>query len=322
MSTPLLNLQLMKFRRRVGDVRTEGNVEITESTVGTSDGNIVKAPDLIDIYNAAINLFISDTVANKKPETWYLYFPGYLRYVASLAIVAGRLGLDVLNPAVHAVMGLFDSQGSQQFGYIAPNEYMQTLANKFPNRHPSESELYFTVLADSSGYAILTAPQSSFASVQIVYVRKHVDLIVDNAGGIGTLASAPTAGGTGYAVNDILTLTQGIGGTALVTAINGGIVTAVQLITPGRNYTIGTGKATSGGSGTGCTLNITAVAATDIDGFTPIGLNSILDFAEAEVLKQSKAIAPEYQQKLLELKAKAEASEVKPSVLGVLPSTR
>lgn len=84
------------------------------------------------------------------------------------------------------------------------------------------------------------------------------------SGGIISINSAPTAGGTGYNVNDLLTITQG-GASALarVTSINAttGAVLSVKLESNGTGATIGTGKATtvSPTGGTGCTLEITSV---------------------------------------------------------------
>lgn len=81
------------------------------------------------------------------------------------------------------------------------------------------------------------------------------------AGSVSTLSGTPTAGGTGYNVGDILTITTGgTGGTARVTATGAlNAVTSVVLVTPGSGYTTGAGKVTSGGAGTGATLNITDI---------------------------------------------------------------
>jgi len=70
---------------------------------------------------------------------------------------------------------------------------------------------------------------------------------------------AVSAGGTGYTVGDVLTLTTtGTGGTVTVSTVSGGVVTAVTVTTTGKSYTTGV-KSTSGGTGTGCTINITAL---------------------------------------------------------------
>ena len=83
------------------------------------------------------------------------------------------------------------------------------------------------------------------------------------AGGISTIAVAPTAGGTGYAVGDVSNVT---GGTArvVVTSVSGGIVQSLQLLDGGTaGYTVVTGVATTNVTGTGVnmTVNVTAITA-------------------------------------------------------------
>lgn len=77
----------------------------------------------------------------------------------------------------------------------------------------------------------------------------------------GTAQSATIgAGGTGYSVGNVLTVS---GGTALtsaqftVTAVSGGAVTAVRLSRPGHYTSTPSNAAATTGAGTGCTLNIT-----------------------------------------------------------------
>ncbi len=86
------------------------------------------------------------------------------------------------------------------------------------------------------------------------------------ASGIRTINSAPTAGGTGYTIGDILTCSVGgVGAQVIVTSVApGGVVTGLELVHSGTTtgFTVSTGNATTGGTGTGCTINITAVGAT------------------------------------------------------------
>lgn len=83
-------------------------------------------------------------------------------------------------------------------------------------------------------------------------------------GSILTVVSAPTAGGTGYVQGDILTVTTGgTLGKVRVDSVSSGVVTTITT-TPealGSGYTTGAGKVTSGGTGTGCTINIATVAS-------------------------------------------------------------
>ena len=85
------------------------------------------------------------------------------------------------------------------------------------------------------------------------------------SGEVGTISNTPTAGGSGYAVGDLLEITGGGGAGALliVTGVSGGAVTSVHLATGGQGYSTGSGLATTAktGSGTGCTVEITALAS-------------------------------------------------------------
>lgn len=82
-----------------------------------------------------------------------------------------------------------------------------------------------------------------------------------NTNGITGVNGTPTAKGTGYSVGDVLTITTGgTNGKVYVETISiGGLVESVSLFAAGSGYTTGTGKATSGGTGTGCTIEITTV---------------------------------------------------------------
>jgi hypothetical protein len=109
-----------------------------------------------------------------------------------------------------------------------------------------------------------TGMLSYFISERDMGVEFDPELVALNSGAIKTLASAPTDGGTGYTVGDVLTITTGgTLATAKVLTITGGSGTGpvgtVQLLTSGKDYTTGTGKVATGGTGTGCTLDITAV---------------------------------------------------------------
>lgn len=83
------------------------------------------------------------------------------------------------------------------------------------------------------------------------------------AAGVTGVASAPTVGGTNYSLGDVLTCAVGgTGAQVIVTGISaGGVVTAIELQNAGvtTGYTVATGQATTGGTGTGCTISITSV---------------------------------------------------------------
>jgi len=86
------------------------------------------------------------------------------------------------------------------------------------------------------------------------------------ASGIQAINATPTAGGTNYVIGDVLTISVGGGGAqVVVTSISsGGVVTGLALVNSGTStgYATGSGIATTGGSGTLCTVQITTVGPT------------------------------------------------------------
>ncbi len=90
--------------------------------------------------------------------------------------------------------------------------------------------------------------------------------VADRDGG-DTLSTVDSiaAGGTGYTVNDVLSLVGGIystQATVTVATVSGGVVTGVTITTAGAYTVLPTDPvSTTGGTGSGCTLNCTFVAA-------------------------------------------------------------
>jgi len=83
--------------------------------------------------------------------------------------------------------------------------------------------------------------------------------------GIKTIATTPSPGfaGTGYSNNDILTVTEGYLGTVKVLDVDevtGAVLTLqAESFNNGGGYTMGANKATTGGTGTGCKIEITVL---------------------------------------------------------------
>lgn len=88
------------------------------------------------------------------------------------------------------------------------------------------------------------------------------------AAGVTAINPSPTAGGTGYVIGDILTCSVGGTGAQVIVKeiLSGGIVKTIRLLHAGTatGFTTGTGKATTGGTGSGCTIEITSVGVTSL----------------------------------------------------------
>ena len=81
------------------------------------------------------------------------------------------------------------------------------------------------------------------------------------------LTAAINAAGTGYTVNDIVTVVQiaaSLGKVKVTSIGGGGAVTGISLNAIGVNYSTANGVSTTGGTGGGLTLNITASAGSPI----------------------------------------------------------
>lgn len=77
-----------------------------------------------------------------------------------------------------------------------------------------------------------------------------------NTGAVRTVSIA--AAGTGYSVSNVLTLVGGSSDCTVTVATigGGGSVTSVTLTDNGTNYVVASALATTGGGGTGCTINV------------------------------------------------------------------
>jgi len=129
----------------------------------------------------------------------------------------------------------------------------------------------------------LTVEIESIVSLKAYGVADVDDM---GAGMIATVTAAPTAAGTGYTVGDLLHVieTDASNGVVRVATITGagttGPVATVTLLQAGMGYSVATGKATSGGTGTSCTVAV----ATIKDG-TTIPITEIpVAFAEEAIL--------------------------------------
>jgi len=120
-----------------------------------------------------------------------------------------------------------------------------------------------------------------------------LEIYIAEAGGMITaLNGTPTAAGTGYIQGDILTIVGGFGATCYVKTVDGsGAVTSVGLMHGGGGYTTGAGKATTGGTGSGCTVNITTVNSAKQGAFFPIVSTAASELTLASNANPSDGVA-------------------------------
>lgn len=94
----------------------------------------------------------------------------------------------------------------------------------------------------------------------------RVNMVTRAFGPIVTINTTPTQGGSGYEINDIVTIYQSFTGngeaTGRVLAVdteNGNACTLVELVNPGADYVTGDHAFEGGGGGSGCRIDVTAI---------------------------------------------------------------
>jgi hypothetical protein len=103
-------------------------------------------------------------------------------------------------------------------------------------------------------------------SVQVLDSSPVVDVDVPMPTGNVVKTAVINGAGTGYTLNDILTVATGTktrAATVRVTGETGGVIDSIELVDPGDNYTVDpttTGVALTGGSGASATADLTMVA--------------------------------------------------------------
>jgi len=126
--------------------------------------------------------------------------------------------------------------------------------------HPERS-LWSTGVILDNGIALNLAIQKSDVMQSI-----GITSATRSTSGIITVNATPTAGGTGYTVGDLLTLSGGTNGRVRVNSIDPstGAVLSISVYSAGSGYSATSGIATTplAAGGTGCTVQVTSVTGT------------------------------------------------------------
>ncbi|MFZ0270994.1 MAG: hypothetical protein WAL34_04005 [Acidobacteriaceae bacterium] len=159
--------------------------------------------------------------------------------------ILGIVGTATWGPVNSPAVASGVSDASAQFGAMQPRKY------------------------DLGTVVAAAASQGGAASLRLVRVTDGTDVaasVVIKEAGVGTATVA--AGGTGFVVSDTVTLP---GGAVLrVLTESGGVIETVSVVTPGSYSTPPTNpvaQASTSGSGTGATFNLTFPTGLTLTGF-------------------------------------------------------
>lgn len=121
--------------------------------------------------------------------------------------------------------------------------------------------LSFSIVFQGSGYIVGDVVSTTGGS------GTGATILVTSVDSNGSITSATVnSGGSGYGGYAYYNMAGGHGTNSqiLITSTGGNVVTGVSLTTTSTGYSTGTGKTTTGGTGSSLTLNITAVAVNSI----------------------------------------------------------
>ena len=133
--------------------------------------------------------------------------------------------------------------------------------NTYVSVAEADAYLAFSVRA-SSAWSFLGASDKERALASATRLLERTTWLGDKTGVTNVTAIAVAVGGTGYAVNDVVTVSNGTGlaASAKVATISGSAVATLTLLNVGL-YTVAPAAVaeatTSSGAGTGCTVNLT-----------------------------------------------------------------
>ena len=228
----------------------------------------------INSQRELINVF--GTPAEANAEDWFVASE-FLSYGGRLSVVRAESG--VLN-ATSGAATLIKSVDDWDAGTGNSLKYAARSAGKWANNLKvvvvdRGADQYVTFSQTPAGISAGDTLTFTGGQTALVYSwnpsLKKAALILDNPSDRITVsdtldtpdlgvvsATSNLSGGTGYnAANGVATTGGGGTGLTVNTSVNVGAANGITLVAPGSTYTTATGVATTGGSGTGLTVDIT-----------------------------------------------------------------
>lgn len=186
MATPIFNAEVLKLRRRLGDIFTANGTEITSVNIASVDGSIFSRSEIADAYNDAVRSFIDYVIRMYPKSTWHNYIPGYIVLVSNETLTNGKLNLSGLPAKVYK---LIDVRRHNDGTYtpldlaveISPDEYFSVASGLVKTRQPSNNNLFWTVLTqyESANIAVYLYMLGGASAVDLIYIRRHENINYD-----------------------------------------------------------------------------------------------------------------------------------------------
>jgi hypothetical protein len=227
--TPLLDKEIIKLRRKLGDMfDTAGNEIVGGGTtdvsspgtgkiwVGTTYDASLNAQELLDTYNDAIRSFIDYVIRFIDPKDWYLWIPGYLQLKDSIDLSVttspARYYYDLSGLTdFYWVLDVQDANVTNEHGIgrlISPTEYFTDYINLLSTRKNQllYTRMRYNITTQKDCLMVinptLAGSPTPKATINLVYIRMHTDYVYNSATP-GDLSSI-----TGIGLRRVLTIAE------------------------------------------------------------------------------------------------------------------
>lgn len=171
MATPIFNSEIVKLRRRLGDVYNDDDSLITTVNVGDSPdiGGAYKRDELEDIYNDAVRSFIDYVTTMLEPDLWHEFLPGYVT-TKIIPSASSPLSLSSIDPRPFKIQSVIipslSAKNVREYVFTPPGKYYS-----YVRSFHDKGERFYTVADD----ALILSEDG--LTIWLAYVKEHTNVL-------------------------------------------------------------------------------------------------------------------------------------------------
>jgi hypothetical protein len=187
--TPLLDAQISRLRRRIGDTFNEDGTLITGDLLyASTSGTTFLQQELLDIYNDSIRSFMVYMVATFPKKIWYEFLPGYILIATNKTVTSGKMLMSVLSPTAFELVDVKKYNATpvptDLSVLVSPEDWFSVKSGLLKTRKPDTTHIFHTVMGDvdvSGVPSTMFILPTTVASIDVVYLKDHTDFVQNNA---------------------------------------------------------------------------------------------------------------------------------------------
>jgi hypothetical protein len=188
--TPLLDAQIARLRRRLGDSNNEDGTLITGDLLyASTSGTTFLQQELLDIYNDSIRSFMVYMTKAFSKKEWYEYLPGYIVTASNKTVTTGKMLMSVLSPTAFQTIEIKKYNSSTGVPtdlaiMISPDEWFSLQAGLVKTRKADTTHIFYTIMGDTAVSGVpstLFVLPTTIAAIDAIYLKDHTDFVQNNA---------------------------------------------------------------------------------------------------------------------------------------------